>query len=176
MIFPDAEFDLRSWNPRGAGRDRSRGSSLDAPQDGPKKDVRPVAPGSYNGAAIILLTDGQTTTGPDPIEAARMAADRGVRVYTVGIGTVSGEVIGGEGWSMRVRLDEDTLKTISTLTRGEYFYAGTATELRKIYENLNTKLVMEKKETEITAFFTAAGALLALLSVMLSMLWYNRVL
>ena len=59
---------------------------------------------------IILLTDGQRTTGPDPIEAARMAAERGVRVFTVGVGTPDGEIIGFEGWSMRVRLDEETLK------------------------------------------------------------------
>jgi Ca-activated chloride channel family protein len=72
-----------------------------------------VEPGSYNSAVIILLTDGQSTTGPDPIESARMAAERGVRVYTVGIGTPNGEIIAGEGWRMRVRLDEDALKGIA---------------------------------------------------------------
>jgi Ca-activated chloride channel family protein len=98
-----------------------------------------VAPGSYNSAAIIMLTDGQRTTGPDPLEAAKMAADRGVRVYTVGIGTTSGEIIGFEGWSMRVRLDEETLKNISVLTHGEYFYAGTAEDLKKVYESLSSR-------------------------------------
>ena len=73
-----------------------------------------------------MLTDGQRTTGVDPLEAAKMAADRGVRVYTVGIGTVDGETIGFEGWSMRVRLDEETLKAIANKTSAEYFYAGTA--------------------------------------------------
>ena len=135
-----------------------------------------MPPGSYSNAAIILLTDGQTTTGPDPIEAARMAADRGVRVFTVGVGTPAGEVIGFEGWSMRVRLDEESLKTIANVTRGEYFYAGTAVDLKKIYENLNTKLVMEKKETEITALFAAVATLLALVAAMLSVMWFNRIL
>ncbi len=135
-----------------------------------------MAPGSYLAAAIILLTDGQTTTGPDPIEAARMAADRGVRVYTVGVGTTSGEIIGAEGWSMRVRLDEESLKTIANVTRGEYFYAGNAVDLQKIYKNLNTKLFFEQKETEITALFAAAAAVLALLSATLSLLWFNRIL
>ena len=88
--------------------------------------AKTVPPGSNTAAAIILLTDGQTTTGPDPIEAARMAADHGVRVYTVGIGTANGEIIGFEGWSMRVRLDEEALKTIADITRGEYFYASNA--------------------------------------------------
>ena len=105
-----------------------------------------------------------------------MAADRGVRVYTVGIGTTSGEIIGAEGWSMRVRLDEESLKTIANVTRADYFYAGNAVDLQKIYKNLNTKLFFEQKETEITALFAAAAAVLALLSASLSLLWFNRIL
>jgi Ca-activated chloride channel homolog len=170
-IFPDAEFDLRSFNPR---REEKKAAAIDS--NAASKQPPKVAPGSYSSAAIILLTDGQTTTGPDPIEAARMAADRGVRVYTVGIGTTSGEIIGSEGWSMRVRLDEDSLKTIANVTRGDYFYAGNAVELQKIYKNLNAKLFFEQKETEITALFAAAAAVLALLSASLSLLWFNRIL
>ena len=171
-IFPDVEFDLRSYNPRG---DTKRAAPLDASKAPDKPAPKPVAPGSYSGAAIILLTDGQTTTGPDPIESARMAADRGVRVYTVGIGTQGGEIIGAEGWSMRVRLDEESLKTIANLTRAEYFYAGNAADLQKIYQNLNTRIFFEQKETEITALFAAAAAVLAFLSALLSMLWFNRI-
>jgi Ca-activated chloride channel family protein len=175
-IFPDAEFDLRSWNPR---RDAQKAAAKDAARDpaaGSKDVAKPVPPGSYTSAAIILLTDGQTTTGPDPLEAARMAADRGVRVYTVGIGTTAGEVINVEGWSMRVRLDEEALKSIANITRSEYFYAGTAADLQKIYRNLNTKLFFEQKETEVTALFAAAAAVLALVSAALSLLWFNRIL
>ena len=91
-IFPDVEFDLRGSNPRPESQRGSR--ALDPKKDDKKDAQKPVPPGSYNAAAIILLTDGQTTTGPDPIEAARMAADRGVRVFTVGVGTTNGEVIG----------------------------------------------------------------------------------
>ncbi len=175
-IFPEAEFDLRSWNPRG---EQSRSTPIDKAGKGGKGDkpeVKAVAPGSYVSAAIILLTDGQTTTGPDPLEAARMAAERGVRVFTVGIGTEKGEMIGAEGWSMRVRLDEAALKNIANITQGEYFYAGTATDLRKVYETLNSKLVFEQKQSEITALFAAAGALVALLAGVLSMLWFGRIL
>jgi Ca-activated chloride channel family protein len=176
-IFPDVEFDLRSWNPRGdSARDSKRGSPLTPGRDQDKVTAKPVTPGSFASAAIILLTDGQTTTGPDPIEAARMAADRGIRVYTVGIGTQAGEIIAAEGWSMRVRLDEETLKTIANLTRGEYFYAGSATDLKKVYEALNTRVAMEKKETEITALVTAVAAVLALAAALLSVLWFNRIL
>ena len=95
-IFPNAGIDLAAMT----YGNRPRGVAIDqAPKEG-KKEFTPVAPGSYGSAAIILLTDGQRTTGVDTIEAAKMAADRGVRVYTVGIGTVDGETIGFEGWSM----------------------------------------------------------------------------
>jgi Ca-activated chloride channel homolog len=177
IIFPDLEFDLRSSNPRpGGAREASRGTPIDAPAKGQPADSKPVPPGSYASAAIILLTDGQTTAGPDPIEASKMAAERGVRVFTVGIGTVNGEILGAEGWSMRVRLDERALKTIADVTKAEYFYAGTATDLTKIYKSLNSRLVLEKKATEVTALFAAAGVVFALLSALLSLVWFNRIL
>ena len=171
-LFPDAGIDLEAMQ---SGRERPRGLSLDAEKKA-KKEFTPVAPGSYPSAAIIMLTDGQRTTGVDPLEAAKIAADRGVRVYTVGIGTVDGETIGFEGWSMRVRLDEETLKAIANKTSAEYFYAGTAQDLKKVYETLSSKLTVEKKETEISALFAlAAAALAALISALLSLLWFNRV-
>jgi Ca-activated chloride channel homolog len=177
IIFPDLEFDLRSSNPRpGGAREASHGTPIDAPAKGQAADSKPVPPGSYASAAIILLSDGQTTAGPDPIEASKMAAEHGVRVFTVGIGTVSGEILGAEGWSMRVRLDEEALKTIANTTKAEYFYAGNATDLTKIYKALNSQLVLEKKATEVTALFAAAGAVFALLSGLLSLLWFNRIL
>jgi Ca-activated chloride channel family protein len=171
-IFPEVEFDLRASNPRG---DRVQ-KPVQPPRGPDKASDKPVPPGSYMSAAIILLTDGQATTGPDPVEAARMAAERGVRIFTVGVGTPNGEILVGEGWSMRVRLDEETLKTIANVTRGEYFYAGTAVDLKKIYRSLNSRFVLEKKETEITALFAATAALAALLSALLSLLWFNRIL
>jgi Ca-activated chloride channel homolog len=172
-IFPDAGIEVSSLI---YGRYAPRGMPLDQTGKAEKKEFKPVPPGSYNSAAIILLTDGQRTTGPDSLEAARMAADRGVRVFTVGFGTKSGETIGYEGWSMRVRLDEDTLKAIADLTRGQYFYAGTATDLKKVYESLNSKFLLEKKNIEITALFAGAAAVTALVSALLSLLWFNRIL
>ena len=175
-LFPDAGIDIASMQ---AGRERQRGTSLDQPpQDGKdaKKPFTPVAPGSYTSAAIILLTDGQRTTGVDSLEAAKIAADRGVRIYTVGVGTVDGETIGFEGWSMRVKLDEETLKAIATRTQAEYFYAGTATDLKKVYETLSSRLTVEKKETEISGLLALGAALLALISASLSLLWFNRIL
>ncbi len=172
-IFPEAGIDVSSLI---YGRNAPRGGPLDQARKAEKPAFTPVPPGSYTSAAIILLTDGQRTTGPDSIEAARMAADHGVRVFTVGFGTKSGETIGFEGWSMRVRLDEETLKAIANITHGEYFYAGTATDLKKVYQSLNARLVLEKKDMEITALFSAAAAVIALVSVLLSLLWFNRIL
>jgi len=166
-LFPDAGIDLSQITGQRA--------MPPGPNDKPKPEFTPVPAGSYPSAAIILLTDGQRTTGPDPLEAAKMAADRGVRVYTVGVGTKEGETIGFEGWSMRVRLDEDTLKGIANLTRADYFYAGTAEDLKKVYQGLSTKLIVEKKETEISALFAAFGALLVVLAASLSVWWFGRV-
>ncbi len=171
-LFPDAGIDLQSLQ---GGRERPRGTSIDAEKK-EKKEFTPVAPGSFTSAAIIMLTDGQRTTGVDPLEAAKLAADRGVRVYTVGIGTVDGETIGFEGWSMRVRLDEETLKAVANKTNAEYFYAGTAADLKKVYDTLSSRLTVEKKETEISGLLGLAAAVLALASGMLSLLWFNRIL
>lgn len=173
MIFPDVEFDLRASNPR---EDAKRGAALDSGHASAQAASKSVPPGSYAAAAIILLTDGQTTTGPSPIEAARIAAARGVRIYTVGIGTANGEILGSEGWSMRVRLDEDTLKTIADITRGAYFYASNSADLKTVYQSLNTRLTMETRQMEITSLVAAAAALTALIAASVSMLWFNRIL
>jgi Ca-activated chloride channel homolog len=166
-LFPEAGIDLSQIT---GARPMPPG-----PNDKPKPDFTPVVPGSYASAAIILLTDGQRTTGPDSLDAAKMAADRGVRIYTVGIGTKEGETIGFEGWSMRVRLDEDTLKAIAKLTNADYFYAGTAADLKKVYQGLSTRLIVEKKETEISALLAGLGALLVVLAASLSVWWFGRV-
>ena len=170
-LFPDAGIDLAQLQ---YGQ-RQRGVSIDEkPKE--KKEFTPVAPGSYSSAAIILLTDGQRTTGVDSLEAAKLASERGVRVYTVGVGTTSGETIGFEGWSMRVKLDEETLKAIANKTQADYFYAGTAADLKKVYETLSSRLTVEKKETEISGLLALVAAALAIASAGLSMLWFNRIL
>jgi Ca-activated chloride channel family protein len=167
-LFPDAGIDLAALT---AGDDSSRKSVKPA-----TPPFKPVPPGSYTSGVIVLLTDGQRTTGPDSVKAARLAAERGVRIYTVGVGTPQGTIVGIEGWSMRVGLDEETLKAVADLTRGEYFYAGSAVDLKKIYESLRSRLVLERKRTEVTALFAAAAALLVVVSAALSLAWFNRIL
>jgi Ca-activated chloride channel family protein len=177
-LFPDAGIDLESLVYRGGLTSGSRPILREnpSPNEGTKgKESKSVTPGSYTSGVIILLSDGRRTTGPDPLDAARMAAERGVRVFTVGFGTVEGGTIGFEGWSVYVRLDEETLKAIADVTRGQYFHAGTAEDLKKVYDTLNAKLVLERKETEITFIFAAVAAMLLLVASLLSLLWYNRI-
>jgi Ca-activated chloride channel family protein len=135
---------------------------------------KPLPPGTYSHAVIILLSDGESNTGPPPLEVAELAADRGVRVYTVGLGSPEGTILSIEGWSRRVRLDEVTLKGIAQKTDARYFKADSETDLRDIYENLSTQLVMETEETELTAGFTALAAVFLLVAGFLSLLWFNR--
>jgi Ca-activated chloride channel family protein len=184
-IFPGAGIDLRMLQPRRDGQPGAGGGTREERRDAarasgggarPGQPAEAVAAGSYESAVIVLLSDGQSTTGPDPIAAARLAAERGVRVYTVGIGTAKGEVLRTDGWSMRVTLDEAALKTIADLTRGEFFQAASADELKRIYQSMNSRFVMEKKEIEIGAFFAGAAVLLSLLAAGLSVAWFGRVL
>jgi Ca-activated chloride channel family protein len=178
-IFPNEDIDLgqpRMDDPLG-NSGANGGARLGEQSAQPKKaKPAPVPPGSFQSALIIVMTDGQTTTGPDPVEAARVAADHGVRVFTVGFGSPDGEVVGWGGWSMRTQLDEASLKQVADMTKGQYFRATTSEELKKIYQGLNTQLIKERRETEITAFFAAAAGVLALLAAGLSMLWYSRIL
>ena len=172
-LFPNSGIEMSAL---GADRPGLRGAlSLDASRQAAPPPPPPVAPGSYGSAAVVMLTDGQRTTGVDPLDAAQIAADRGVRVYTVGVGTREGDTIGFEGWSMRVKLDEETLKAIATKTQAEYFYAGTAADLKKIYDTLSSRLSVEKHETEISALFALLAAALAAAASLLSLWWFNRV-
>jgi len=137
-------------------------------------ESNPVPPGTYSNAVIVLLTDGQSNQGPPPLEVAQKISDLGVRIYTVGVGSPEGSIIGIRGRSIRVRLDEENLKSIAEKTNGEYFRANSETELNDIYGTLSTQLVMEREKVEITAFFTAFAALVLLLAGLLSLLWLNR--
>lgn len=172
-LFPEAGIDVTQFT---NARDALKAAPIDPWRRSTREEWKPVPPGSNGTAAIILLTDGQRTAGPDTFEAAKVAADRGVRVYTVGIGTPQGVVLATEGMQMRVKLDEDSLKKIASITHAEYFNAGSAADLKKVYQSLTSRLTLEKRQQEVTALFSAAAALLGFLAAMLSMLWYNRIL
>lgn len=175
-IFPDQKFSVGGFGATGLGP--ANGDTLGLPfldqdvPDPPKHE--PVAPGSYQNAFVILLTDGATTTGPDPIEAGKLAAEYGVKVYTVGFGSPAGDIVDFGGRSMRAQLDEGTLQQIAKTTDAEYFAAQSSDDLSKVYETLSSRLVMERKLTEIAFIFAGVGALIALLAAGLSLLWFNR--
>lgn len=165
-LLPDAGIDLerlisgRSWRwPRPGG-------------EPPQK----AAPGSNRSAAIVLLSDGESNFGPDPLDAARLAAEHGVRVYAIGIGTRDGAPLEYAGWSMRVQLDDEMLRRIATTTLGEYYPASSSKQIEQVYEHLSAKMVVERTRTvELTVYLVAAGALLLAVSTLLSVLWFNRV-
>lgn len=140
----------------------------------PMPTPAPVPPGTYASAVIVLLSDGQSNTGPAPLDIAQQASDRGVRVYTVGMGSPQGTVLRTQGFSIRVQLDETTLKRIAQTTGAQYFKAESGTDLSNIYENLSTKLVFKAEKTELTAWFTGFAALFLLVGGILSMLWFHR--
>jgi Ca-activated chloride channel homolog len=171
-IFPDEGIDLGEMT----FGSPSRGKSLDDKSKPAKKEITPVAPGSYESAAIILLTDGRRTTGIDTEEAAKMAADRGVRVYAVGLGTVDGAVPAYDSWTaIYMRLDEPSLRAVAQKTQGEYYYAGDAEALKKVYAQLSTRVQVEKKETELSALLALVAAGLSIAAAALSLLWLRRV-
>jgi Ca-activated chloride channel family protein len=170
-LFPDHGLDLGEmiFGPRRKAR------SLDERDPPAPKQITPVAPGSYDSAAIILLSDGRRTTGVDTLEAAKMAADRGVRIYVVGLGTVDGAAGWGEGMAIYLQLDEPTLREVARMTGGEYHHAGTAEDLRGVYQNLGSRLQIQTRDTELTALLASLGAMLVLAAAGLSLLWFGRV-
>ncbi len=174
-IFPDQQFELPDmaspWQAQRPGNSRSL-DTLGQRQDTPEHI--PVEPGSYQSAVIILLTDGATTTGPDPRAAGQMAADYGVRVFTVGLGSPEGSAVDFGGRRMRAQLDAPTLQAIAETTRGEYFAATSSDDLEQVYGSLTTQLVAEKKLTEIAFIFAGIGAIFALLAGGLSLAWFGR--
>lgn len=158
----------------------------------------PVPHGAYAPDIIVLLTDGVSNAGPSPLDAAQEAADRGVRVYTIGFGTANGTLpfddpvfrgggggfgggggggfFGGggggrQGGGFRTGIDEETLKKVSAMTGGAYYAASSADELNNVFKSLPTYLITKHETTEISVFFAIAGALVVGLAIVLSLLW-----
>jgi Ca-activated chloride channel family protein len=179
----DAERFMNTGNAKAPEPARAPGRPPDAvprPAEratGPQVEGGPVAPGSYAAGAIVLLSDGESNAGPDAVQAATIAAEHGVRVYTVGVGTPEGTVLRLEGIAARVKLDEAALKKVADMTGAEYFRAQDAAELKSVYRTLSTRLALGKRQpVEVTALFTALGTLLAACAALLSLRWFGRVL
>ena len=140
----------------------------------PTPTPTPVPEGTYTSAAIVLLSDGDNNERPDPLAAAQTSADRGVRIYTIGIGSLGGTTLHINGFTVHTQLDEATLQQISQLTGGTYFNAESAQDLRAIYDNLDTQLVVKPEKTEVTSIFAGASILVLLIGGLFSLLWFSR--
>ncbi len=129
----------------------------------------------YSSAVAVLLTDGENTEAPDPLEIAQLAADAGVRVYTIGVGSPEGAVLEVEGFNVLTQLDETALQNIASVTNGTYFKAGGEEALKEIYHNLDLQLTSRGEQMEITALAAGLGALLLAIGGAFSLFWFGRV-
>lgn len=130
--------------------------------------------GEYAPAVIVLLTDGENTAPPEPFPAAQLAAERGVRIYTIGVGSAAGKTLQINGFNIYTQLDEQTLKQISQLSGGEYYHAGNEEDLHMIYDGLNPQLVIKPEKMEITSLLAGAGIFMLLIGGTFSLLWFSH--
>ncbi|HET8784250.1 MAG TPA: VWA domain-containing protein [Candidatus Limnocylindrales bacterium] len=133
-----------------------------------------VAPGTFAPAAIVLLTDGENNQQPDPLTAAQGAAERGVRIFPVGLGTAAGTTLEVEGFRVHSQLDEPTLRQIAEITDGTYYAASEPDQLSGIYDDIEKRFVIRPEATEITSFMAGAGLGLLMLGGLASLLWLGR--
>jgi Ca-activated chloride channel family protein len=140
----------------------------------PTPTPTPVPEGTYTPAVIVLLSDGENTVSPDPLVAAQVAADRGVRIYTVGVGSAAGAILHVEGFTIHSQLDEAMLQQISQFTGGAYYNAESEQDLRAIYENLDPQLVIKPEKMEVTSIFAGVSILVLLIGGAFSLLWFSR--
>jgi Ca-activated chloride channel family protein len=135
----------------------------------------PVPEGTYSSAVIVLLSDGENNVNPDPLSAAKTAAERGVRIHTIGLGSLTGVTLDVNGFSVHTQLDEALLQQISQMTDGSYHNALNEEDMRAIYANIKPQLVVKPEKMEATSLFAGAGLLFLLVGGALSLLWFGRV-
>lgn len=164
-------------------------------------NVQADAGAPYAPEVVVVLTDGANTQGVDPSDAATVAAERKVRVYTIGFGTTTpapmvcsadqtdgewdggwggpgpgggGGFGGGSGRGNPLVIDEPALQGVADTTGGRYYRAESAGELESVLAKLPRTITMTHKHTDLANWFAGAGALLAVVAIALS-LWWNRV-
>jgi Ca-activated chloride channel family protein len=151
------------------------GKPLTIDQSALDSDTGEVNVGFFGSSAIVLLSDGENTSRPNPLDIAKVASTAGVSVHAIGLGTKQGTVIEVEGFNIATALDEELLKQIATVTDGTYHQAADTATLAKVYDSIDLEFKTTKKPREITALFAAAGGLLLAVGSLLSMLWFGRV-
>jgi Ca-activated chloride channel family protein len=134
----------------------------------------PVPAGTRSSAVIVLLTDGENNQAPNPQVAAQQAADRGVRIYTIGLGSAAGTTLKVNGFTVHTQLDEATLQAVSQISGGAYYNAADDKALQAVYGNLDLQLVIRPKTMEITSLLAGVGLLVLLIGGTCSLLWFGR--
>ncbi len=137
----------------------------------PTPSPTPVPSGYHAPASIILLTDGDNNEAPDPVAAAQIAANEGVRIYPVGIGSAAGTTVDLGGFQVHTQLDAATLQQIATVSGGTYYAAADTASLNAVYEQLDTSLVLKQAHVELTGVFAGLAALLFVIAGATSLLW-----
>lgn len=148
---------------------------IDSPDASSESVPTPVPLSTDNSAVIVLLTDGENNMDPDPLAAAQFAADSGVPIHTIAVGSAAGTILNVNGFTVHTKVDEAALQQISAITDGLYFNAETEEDLRVIYENIEPHLRVNQEETEVTAVFAGLGILVFLIGGMLSLLWFGHI-
>jgi Ca-activated chloride channel family protein len=155
--------------------DAIAGKTLTINESALSSDSGRVDIGYYGGATIVLLSDGEVTSPPDPVAMARLASVAGVRVQTVGVGTAAGTTVQIDGFTVATALDSDLLKSVAAVTNGSYYQASDAAGLTAISKTINLHFKIVTQHTEVTGIFAAAAALLLVAGALLSVLWFGRV-
>lgn len=140
------------------------------PEEMPELEIE-----DYSSAVILLLTDGENTSSPEPLDVAQLAAEAGVRIYPVGVGSTDGAVLEVDGFNVVTRLDEAALEQIANVTNGTYYRAEDAESLQEIYKSVDLQLTVKGEMMEVTSILSAVGAFLFLIGGALSMVWLGRV-
>ena len=125
-------------------------------------------------SAVVMLTDGEDTSRLDPLAVAQIAAQSGVRIYPIGLGSAEGTVVDVDGFSVATRLDEGLLREVAQTTNGTYFRAESAAQLDRVYDGIDLKLTTQGEMTEVTSIFAGVALLFLLAGGALSMLWLGR--
>jgi len=140
----------------------------------PTATPAPVAPGSKGSTVVVLLTDGENNERPDPMAAAQRAADSGIRIYSVGLGSPQGTTLKVNGFTVHTQLDEARLQQIAAVTAGTYFNAQSTKDLQAVYDHLDEQLIVKPEKMEVTSLFAGASIVVMLVGGLLSLLWFSR--
>lgn len=151
------------------------GEAINIDEGSIEEGIESIEIEDYSSAVIVLLTDGENTEPPDPLEIAQVAAEAGVRIYPVGIGSPEGSIIEVDGFSILTQLDETTLQQLASLTNGVYHYAEDEESLQEIYQNIDLQLTINEEKMEITSIVAGISMLLFLIGGLLSLFWFGRV-